>query len=46
MSTAMHIIFKLIKKKNKKDKPQKKIVKEGTGGEKKKQNTLPQEKQG
>ena len=36
MSTAMHIIFKLLKKKNKKDKPQKKIVKEGRGGEKKK----------
>ena len=31
MSTAMHIIFKLLKKKNKKDKPQKKIVKEESG---------------
>lgn len=35
MSIAMHIIFKLLK--NKKDKPQKKIVKEARGGEKKKQ---------
>ena len=33
MSVALHIIFKLLK--YKKDKPQKKIVKEARGGEKK-----------